>query len=171
MKPRVLLSCLFAAYGVYVIVSSVFALTAMLVSTRLGPAQWLEHFGLYLIPLGTGGALVLLSGALGNWSARFAGVPDDTLWELRLSAEEALAVLLAAIGVFFVIQRGAVLVRGLILLLGSEAGGQQLARAAGDALGDASQLSAPAIGMVAGAALAKLCRPLARALLGQRAQA
>lgn len=165
MKPRVLLSCLFAAYGVYMFVTTLFAVAALLIGTRSGPLQWTQHALLYLIPLAAGAALVAAARALGGWTARFAGVGEDVHWELRLSAEEMLAVLLAAIGAFFVIKEGAMLVRGAILMLGSEAGGQQLAWESGAALGNKSQLLAHAAAVIAGAALAKVCRPLARMLL------
>ena len=173
MTPRALLSCFFAAYGVYLTFNGIFAAVAalgglwMALHLGYGDGTWLViiQYAVSILPVVIGVALVLLARRLGAISAKFAGLADDIIWNVQLSARELLTVLLTAIGVYLVVIEGGAIVRLLFLMFEIKAGNHAIAETAARNLPDGSQLIAHGVCVVAGLFLAQKSRQIASRLV------
>jgi hypothetical protein len=173
MKPHALLSCFFAAYGVYLTASSLFAVMlaffGILMASQFSqgePFAWtVARYSLSLVPLVVGIVLVLFSRRLGALSAKYAGLSDDARCEFHLVPRDLLAVLLAVIGVYLAATQGAAMVRVLYLLFEVKAGSREIAESATRDLPEGTQVITHAVCVGAGVAIAKKCRTIAGMLI------
>ena len=171
MKPRTILACLFATYGVIQTYNGIF--TALGV---IGGAMFSVHYGvspmkiigpylIYLIPLFVGVAFICLARRLGALTARIAGVGDDELWEVHMNGQLFLTLLLAATGVYLIVTEGSAMVRIVILSFEERAGGSSTAEAASQRMPDGSQIIAHGVCVLLAAALSLKSRKIANALV------
>ena len=176
MKPHAILSCFFAAYGVYLTASATFAAVAafggLLMASQFprgdGFGWVIAQYPLSFVPLIIGIVLVLFARRFGALSAKYAGLADDPEWEIHITPQELLSVLLATIGVYLAATEGAAILRLAYLLFEVKAGGRAISEAASHNLPDGTQIITHAVCAAAGAMLAKKCRTVARALIHEK---
>ena len=175
MRPRAILSCFFAAYGVYLTFSALFATIAAVgglwfAGVPRDESTWLTalQYAMWFLPLVVGMILVLGASKLGTIAAGFAGLTDDITWDVRVTAPELLAVLLAAIGAYLVVTEGSAMVRVLFLMFQMKAGSHEVAEAASRRFPDGSQLITQTLCIVGGVLLVKKSLVIALRILRER---
>jgi len=179
MKPRIILACFFAAYGVYLSVAALFSM-AIAVSwfmqgmRNLGSlpithpmSQYMQLFGLSL-PMVFGLALVFLCRQLGALSAKFAGIADDATWDIHIEAGDLMTVLLVAVGIYIIASQAGAVIRLLFLLFEVKAGDHAISTGAAERLPDKTQIITNLGSAIAGALVAKYSRRIASALVGEK---
>lgn len=172
MKPRTILACFFAAFGLYFTLNALFAVSFIIYGLISMPALYgdsmnsLRAFTLLplLIPLILGVLILTQARRLGALCARFAGVPPDAEWNLNVNARELCALLLAALGVYLLIVNGAQCIRLLLVLFISKAGSPNVAEAAARGVGSDVDIIVFIILTIAGVVLVKQSRRIAAAL-------
>jgi hypothetical protein len=173
VKPHALLSCFFAAYGVYLTASSLFtvmmAFCGILMASQVSHGEafaWtVAQYSLSFVPLIVGIVLVLFARRLGALSAKYAGLSEDARCEFHIVPRDLLAVLLAVIGVYIAATQGAAMVRLLYLLFEVKAGDRAISEAATRNLPEGAQIITHTVCVGAGAVIAKKCRTIAGMLI------
>jgi len=170
MKPQSILGCFFAAYGIILAVDSLFA--AAIAVSGIAMAASFSHrsdAGLMFLqsvvnflPLVLGLVLAGASRRLGRMAARFAGITEETKWELHFTGRELACVLLATIGYYLIVTEASAVIRLLVLLFEARVGGMAIAETARARLPDGSQMITHALGLIGGVVLVRNCAALAR---------
>lgn len=117
-----------------------------------------------LFPMILGIVILTQARRLGALCARFAGVPSDAEWNLKVNARELCALLLVALGVYLLIVNGAQCIRLLLVLFISKAGSPNVAEAAARGVGSDADIIVFIILTIAGVVLVKQSRRIAAAL-------
>ena len=135
MKPRDLLACCFAGYGVYLAFSGLVAAIAtaagMVSIARnahesLSFSQIVQYlFSIY--PFLMGLLLATFSGALGRLAARFAALNDASSWTVPVSSRELFAALIAVVGSYLLATHCGEIIRQLIFVFLAKAGDRDTA--------------------------------------------
>jgi len=166
MKPQVLLSTFFAAFGVYLFSIYLFSTAATIATLFLMPSfddgsvnrfMVPMQYAPQLFPLVLSVFLVIFSRRLGILTSSFAGVSDDAVWSLTIGSRELLAVLFAGTGVYLVLTELAALVRIGLLIFQVKAAGPVLSEVATSNLPDATQLVSHGVCIVGGIFLLRHC--------------
>lgn len=170
MKPRDLIACFFAGYGVYLVVISllgVLSAAAMIAATL--PSGLYGSFRstllLSLIPMSIGVLLAVISRRLAEVAARLAGVDPDANWNVGVPATSLLAIVIAVLGVYLVVTRAAEVIRALGVLFAANAGGTIVGRGAAMQIRPWSETIPSLVCIVAGVYLASRCSAIAARIL------
>jgi hypothetical protein len=173
MKPRDVMACFFAAYGVYLIFTGLFgavgAAAAILAMYRglHGSIRGivLAQYLFAILPTLIGLLLVALAPKLAAVATRISGLEEGTTWNLPLSQHTLLAILLAVLGAYLVVTQVPELVRVALLVFMTKAGGAAVAETAARRLPDGSQLIVHLLCAGGGAFLASKCSAVASKLM------
>lgn len=171
MKPGSAIACLFAAYGLYLVLSNLLAVCGWVLAMFYGNdlphemrfIQWMSVLVLTL-PLLVGVLLVRNARQLGQISAKFAGLDPDETWNLNVNASQLCAILLCGVGAWFVVSGAAAIVKTAVLLFITRAGDQSASFQAGRGLGHASEIITHIALLVGGIVLMKKSRRISTAL-------
>jgi hypothetical protein len=171
MKPRSIISCFFAAYGVYLTFIAIFsvagAVSAIMSFRGISETYTWNTFvrsSWQFLPLVVGSLFMLFSKQLAALAIRFAGMENEPDWEMKLSSRDLLAVLLACVGAYLVVTECAQVCRVLYLSFVTYAGDRFISENAAQHLPDRSQIVAHFTCAILGAFLAKKCQRVASIL-------
>ncbi len=174
MKPRDLIACFFAGYGVYLVVVSLLGvLSALTMISAMIPSGINGSFRLAgmstllvgLIPMAIGVLLAVMSSRLAGVAARAAGVDPEARWEIQIPATSLLAIVIAVLGLFLAVTRGAEAVRTLALQFAANTGGTTVVRSAAMQTRPVSEIVANLVCIGAGIFLARKCASIATRIL------
>ena len=173
MKPRDILACCFAGYGIYLaftgIVGSVATVAGMLSMARashesLSVSQLVQYsFG--VLPLLVGLLLATFSPTLGRLAVRCAGLSDASSWSIQMRSSELLAVLLAVLGSFLLASQCGEIIRQSVFIFLAKAGDRDMAEMTIRLGANPSFLITYVGGAAAGAVLMFKCTAIATRLM------
>jgi len=172
MKPRDVLACFFAGYGVFLtftsLLGAVGAAAAFLTIFRESHVAYsgigLAQYAFAMLPLFIGLLLATLAAKLGSITARLAGLADDTSWNLQLTQRELLSVLLAVLGVYLIVTQTPEILRVAVLMFLLKGAGPSVAEMAARRFPDISEIIVHLLCAGGGVYIASKCSVIASKL-------
>jgi hypothetical protein len=172
MKTSQIIACFFAAFGVYLVTTSLVSAVAAVVvinefSHFSGENMWLLSAVQVAVPflsILTGLILIFGSRRFGRYAAR-AATGDDTVFESSLSLQDVTRVLLIAVGAFVIVTSVPRVAQAAFLIFQAKAGGHEIASQAAQRIPDLSELIAVSLTLVLGGVLCLHSRSIAIRIL------
>ena len=174
MKASQVTACFFAAFGVYLVVTSmvaaVAAIFALVQFTRYaGDDTWILsaiQMAMPFLPMIIGVVLVLSSRTLGRMASRRA-LTEDLVLQSSLSAYDVTRVLLIGVGAYVVVTEVPRVAHAAILIFQVRAGSREIGFQAGQQIPDLPSLIAAVVTVVLGCILCQRSESIARRRLAR----
>ena len=174
MKASQVTACFFAAFGVYLVVTSMVAAVAAIFAlaqfTRYaGDDMWIlsaVQMAMPFLPMIIGIVLVLGSRSLGRMAARRA-LTEDLVLESSLTAYDVTRVLLIGVGAYVVVTEVPRVAHAAILIFQVSAGNQEIGLQAAQQVPDLPSLITAVLTVVLGGVLCLRSESIARRCLAR----